>query len=91
MQHAQAATDLSVLLLIRQYLLYFTSMKHFLLQLIKLILGAFLVASPWLFNASDNAGITIANIVVGLLLMFMAFANFWKLMRKKPLVGAREE
>jgi len=62
---------------------------HLFLQLIKLVLGGWIIASPWIFNYSANAPAVVSNIVIGGAFVLMALANLKRLRDGHPLVGGQ--
>ena len=63
---------------------------HVVLQLLKIILGGWIIASPWIFTYKTNTPAVASNVLIGGGFVLMALANLWRLSRKQPLVGTKQ-
>lgn len=61
---------------------------HVFLQLLKLVLGGWIIASPWVFNYNTNTSAVVSNVIIGGAFVLMALANLKRLQSGRPLVGA---
>lgn len=62
---------------------------HVFLQLLKLVLGLWIIMSPWVFGYNANAPAVISNIIIGGAFVLMALENLRRLRSRRPLVGAK--
>jgi hypothetical protein len=62
---------------------------HLLLQLLKLVLGGWIMASPWIFNFNTNVPAVVSNFIIGGAFVLMALENLRRIRSRRPLVGAK--
>lgn len=58
------------------------------LQILKLVLGGWIIASPWIFNYNANTSAVVSNFIIGGAFVLMALTNLKRLQSGRPLVGA---
>lgn len=61
--------------------------KHIWLQIIKLVLGAWLIIGNWIFLFADSNPMLVPNLIIGAIFVLMAILNLIRVRKNRPLVG----